>query len=65
MMVRELNQSLPIYFMLKNLLDARRPVSIRIVPTAGQKQVHLGTENTGVQRSWCAEAGWRGMSQRS
>jgi hypothetical protein len=48
MMMRELNQSLPIDTVPENFLDTSGKAPARIAPAAGQNQIEFGAENSGV-----------------
>jgi hypothetical protein len=48
MMMRELNQALPIDTVPENFLDTSGKALARIVPAAGQNQIEFAAENSGV-----------------
>ena len=48
MMLRELQQPLPIQAVPENILDARGKLSLRVLAAAGQNQVEFRAENDAV-----------------
>jgi hypothetical protein len=48
MMIRQLNQALPIHTMPENLWDTRGKAAVGIVTATSQNQIEFGTENSGV-----------------
>jgi hypothetical protein len=48
MMMRELNQSLPIDTVPENFLDTRGKTPVGIIPAACKNQIEFGAENSGV-----------------
>ena len=63
MMLRKLNQTLPIHPVPKNLLDTRGMTPVGIVATTGQNQVEFGAEDSGVWSDRRGQAGWRRLWQ--
>jgi len=47
-MLRQLNQPLPVHAVPQNLLDTSGKVPVGIVTAAGEDQIEFGTESSGV-----------------
>jgi hypothetical protein len=63
MMIRQLNQALPIDTMPENLWDTRGKAAVGIVAATSQNQIEFGSENSSVWSYRRGQPGWRRLWQ--